>query len=227
MKAKNRQSGQGTLGLVLIFTALVGLSLAAIVPEMRKAFGRARALKSKVETAQAIGQLSQLLRQSYDLGQYTPPCPGATYNQVSLGGINFCFPDDEDAYCVGGLICLAQPINITLVTHLNLPKEKEFAKPRYYSYQNRTFAWILPQAMATGTAIGDFLPEPSTSGVTLDIDGRNCAGSADPELCTRCSGADKNADCLRIGICLNGSTTCDSSNSDEYLDFYVGFKTSD
>ena len=206
--------GQSLIMFALIIAGVMAILISTVllsINDLEKEVDRA---KVRINSYQATIQVAQILQTALDLGNKDASCalfPGVV--RITAGGKVLCMPASIPCislrYCIEGG---SPSYNVTAIERIEPPTEMYAESPPWRSFFPFEISlWPSAQAQASVAKLQPTLPSPPSSAVGVPT----CPDVA--QRCVTCSpAAGANADCFKVRICTNRSTTC--TNQENYYE---------
>lgn len=206
--------GQSLIMFTLSVAALMAILISTVLITISSLSKEVDRLKVRINTYQVTIQMAQIVQSARDLGQKDTTCTAFTgLQQVVVSGKHLCMP--ASVPCIFNRFCLAGAAPSYVITSIDkIEPEDNFQT----SSDGLEVAFsFLPKAEAQSETISTraSLASAPTSNITTPTcpdSARRCV------ICTPAAGA--NAECFKIRICTNFSSSCPSQ--DNYYEAQIG-----
>lgn len=210
---KKNSQGQATVLLVLVIGALLLSLMSSIAINLGSLLKAVRDLKSKTRNYIAIEIIATEIKTAFDIGLQNPNCVAtpAVFSKLVVGARVLCLRTVSICY-LNQEYCLARTPAF-VISEYHEPFKNEIKK----SKGNVFFAlnWIQKSfAQEAEVVLRPTITSPPTANITLNT----CATPS--KDCIDC-GATGNANCFKVRICTNRTTTCTTAAN--YIEPVIGF----
>lgn len=218
MKNYSNRKGMSAIIIVLFIAGIIIVlfsSLGNIFNSLNKTANDLRYYSDNLSVAFDMGQMiNNAYRKAQATSSTIPPSCDGQSTAVAVGSTYLCLPNANFCSQFNSTFCLARPFVVT--DYKNSEEPPEFVVMNQWQRHPSRLKWPLllsPSRAWAQSVPAPWLPDVSGSPLTLTIATPTCMTTTAVNIdCIRCEGPSKNAHCIKVRFCKNGTSTCLTEN---------------